>query len=164
MAGRGIVVNDRMETSDPDIYAVGECAEHRGICYGLVAPLYEMAAVIADQLTGTDRHYTGSATSTQLKVTGIDLFSAGDFAEGEERQEILLRDASHGRLPPAGDRGRDRIIGIVLYGDTADGAWFFQLLKDGADISDHARDADLRPGLCRECPGGPYRGRCSLAG
>ncbi len=135
MAGRGIVVNDRMETSDPDIYAVGECAEHRGICYGLVAPLYEMASVIADQLTGTDRHYTGSATSTKLKVTGVDLFSAGDFAEGAERQEILLRDASQGiyrRLVIEGNR----IVGIVLYGDTTDGAWFFQLLKDKTDISD----------------------------
>ena len=134
MVGRGIVVNDRMETSDPDIYAVGECAEHRGICYGLVAPLYEMAGVIADQLTGTDRHYTGSAVSTKLKVTGVDLFSAGDFAEAEQRQEILLRDAAHGvyrRLVIE----KDRIVGIVLYGDTADGAWFFQLLKEGRDIA-----------------------------
>jgi nitrite reductase (NADH) large subunit len=134
MTGRGIIVNDRMETSDPDIYAVGECAEHRGICYGLVAPLYEMAAVIADQLTGTDRHYTGSAISTRLKVTGIELFSAGDFADGEDRQEILLRDAASGvyRRLVLKD---EKIIGVVLYGDTSDGAWFFQLLKDGADIS-----------------------------
>jgi len=134
MTGRGIIVNDRMETSDPDIYAVGECAEHRGICYGLVAPLYEMAAVIADQLTGTDRHYTGSAVSTRLKVTGIDLFSAGDFADGEDREEIVLRDASAGiyRRLVLKD---NRIIGIVLYGDTADGAWFFRLLKEGADVS-----------------------------
>ncbi|MBZ0228557.1 MAG: FAD-dependent oxidoreductase, partial [Bauldia sp.] len=131
MVGRGIIVNDRMETSDPDVYAVGECAEHRGICYGLVAPLYEMAAVIADQLTGTDRHYTGSAVSTRLKVTGIDLFSAGDFADDEDRQEILLRDASIGvyRRLVLKD---DKIIGVVLYGDTTDGAWFFQLLKEGA--------------------------------
>ena len=135
MVGRGIIVNDRMETSDPDVYAVGECAEHRGICYGLVAPLYEMAAVIADQLTGTDRHYTGSAVSTRLKVTGIDLFSAGDFADDEDRQEILLRDASIGvyRRLVLKD---DKIIGVVLYGDTTDGAWFFQLLKEGADIAE----------------------------
>jgi nitrite reductase (NADH) large subunit len=135
IVGRGIVVNDRMETSDPDIYAVGECAEHRGICYGLVAPLYEMASVIADQLTGTNRHYTGSAISTRLKVTGIDLFSAGDFADDEDRQEILLRDAFVGvyRRLVLKD---DKIIGVVLYGDTNDGAWFFQLLKDGADISE----------------------------
>ncbi|HET7715474.1 MAG TPA: nitrite reductase large subunit NirB [Bauldia sp.] len=134
MTGRGVIVNDRMETSDPDIYAVGECAEHRGICYGLVAPLYEMAGVIADQLNGTDRHYTGSAISTRLKVTGIDLFSAGDFADGEDRQEIVLRDASSGiyRRLVLKD---DRIIGVVLYGDTSDGAWFFQLLKDGTDVA-----------------------------
>ena len=135
MVGRGIVVNDRMETSDPDIYAVGECAEHRGICYGLVAPLYEMASVIADQLTGTNRHYTGSAVSTKLKVTGIDLFSAGDFAEDPDREEILLRDASFGvyRRLVLQD---NRVLGVVLYGDTTDGAWFFQLLKDKTDVSD----------------------------
>jgi nitrite reductase (NADH) large subunit len=133
MTGRGIIVNDRMETSDPDIYAVGECAEHRGICYGLVAPLYEMAAVIADQLAGTDRRYTGSAVSTRLKVTGIDLFSAGDFADGEDREEIVLRDASAGLYRRLVLKD-NRIIGVVLYGDTADGAWFFRLLKDGTDV------------------------------
>jgi len=135
MAGRGIEVNDRMETSDPHIYAIGECAEHRGLCYGLVAPLYEMAEVVAAQLTGTDKQYTGSATSTRLKVTGVDLFSAGEFAEGPEFEEILLRDAERGiyRRLVLEDNA---ISGIVLYGDTSDGAWFFQLLKDKTDISE----------------------------
>lgn len=134
MAGRGIEVNDAMQTSDRDIYALGECAEHRGVCYGLVAPLYEMAEVVAAQLTGTDARYTGSATSTRLKVTGVDLFSAGAFAEGPEFEEILLRDARRGvyRRLVLEDNA---ISGIVLYGDTSDGAWFFQLLKDKTDIS-----------------------------
>ena len=134
--GRGIHVDDQMRTSDPNVFAVGECVEHRGACYGLVAPLYEMAKVVARQLAGEgDAAYEGSVTSTKLKVTGVDVFSAGDFAEGEGRDEIVFRDAQRGiykRLVLEGDR----IIGAVLYGDTADGLWFFQKLKDGADISE----------------------------
>jgi nitrite reductase (NADH) large subunit len=132
--GRGILVDDAMRTSDPDIFALGECVEHRNICYGLVAPLYEMAGVIADRLCGGDADYAGSVTSTKLKVTGIDLFSAGDFAEGEGREEIVLRDAVGGIYKRLVIR-ENRIIGTVLYGDTTDGPWFFDLLKKGADIS-----------------------------
>ncbi|WP_340117792.1 nitrite reductase large subunit NirB [Pelagibius sp. 7325] len=132
---RGVVVDDAMGTDDPDIFAVGECVEHRGVCYGLVAPLYEMAKVLAARLMGhTAAVYGGMAISTKLKVTGINLFSAGDFAEGEGREEIVLRDPSRNvyrRLILA----ENRIIGTVLYGDTSDSAWFFQLLKDGSDIS-----------------------------
>jgi len=133
---RGIVVGDDLLTSDPDISAVGECVEHRATCYGLVAPLYEMAKTIAARLAGDgEAIYTGSVTSTKLKVTGIDLFSAGDFSESPDRDEIVLRDAANGiykRLVLEGDE----IVGVVLYGDTRDGAWFFQLMKDGTDISD----------------------------
>ena len=133
---RGVVVDDGMATSDPEILSVGECVEHRGACYGLVAPLYEMAKVAAARLLGDGTAaYTGSVTSTKLKVTGIDLFSAGDFADGEDREEIVLRDARRGvykRLVIADNR----IVGAVLYGDTRDGSWFFDLLKSGTDISD----------------------------
>ena len=132
--GRGILVDDRMRTSDPSIHAVGECVEHRGTCYGLVAPLYEMGRVLAATLAGETAAYTGSVTSTKLKVTGIDLFSAGDFAEGDDRDEIVLRDPARGvykRLVLDGDR----IAGAVLYGETGDGAWFFDLLKKGTDVS-----------------------------
>ena len=133
---RGIVVSDTMATDDPAIFALGECVEHRGQCYGLVAPLYEMAKVVAQQLTGDEgAHYQGSATATKLKVTGIDLYSAGDFAEAEDRQEIVLRDASAGVYKRLVIR-QDRIIGAVMYGDTADGPWFFDLLKKGADVSE----------------------------
>ncbi|WP_193187456.1 nitrite reductase large subunit NirB [Nisaea sediminum] len=132
---RGIVVNDAMQTSDPDILAVGECVEHRGHCYGLVAPLYEMAKVVAERLLDKEAAYQGSVTSTRLKVTGIDLFSAGDFSEGKDREEIVLRDAVGGIYKRLVIRD-DRLIGIVLYGDTKDGAWFFQLMKDGTPIDE----------------------------
>ncbi|MEO1330645.1 MAG: nitrite reductase large subunit NirB [Pseudomonadota bacterium] len=134
--GRGVLVDDGMATSDPHIYAVGECVEHRGAVYGLVAPLYDMAKVLAARLAGdVEAAYEGSVTSTKLKVTGCDVFSAGDFAEGEGREEIVFRDAARGvykRLVLE----NDRIIGAVMFGDTADGSYFFQLLKDGTDISD----------------------------
>jgi nitrite reductase (NADH) large subunit len=133
---RGVAVDDAMGTDDPDVFAVGECVEHRGVCYGLVAPLYEMAKVLARRLAGDmAAGYTGMAISTKLKVTGIDLFSAGDFAEGEGREEIVLRDPARNvyrRLILADNR----IIGTVLYGDTSDSAWFFQLLKDANDITE----------------------------
>ncbi len=132
---RGITVGDAMQTSDPDIFAVGECVEHRGQCYGLVAPLYEMAKVLAAQLAGdTSASYAGSVTSTKLKVTGIDLFSAGDFSEGDESDEIVLRDPSRGVYKRIILRN-NRIAGTVLYGDTSDGPWLFDLLKKGTDIS-----------------------------
>lgn len=132
--GRGIKVDDSMRTSDEDIYAVGECVEHRGQCYGLVAPLYEMAKVLAAQLAGDDSaSYAGSVTSTKLKVTGIDVFSAGDFSEGDESDEIVLRDPSRGVYKRIVLRG-NHIAGAVLYGDTGDGPWLFDLLKKGTDI------------------------------
>ncbi len=132
---RGVVVSDDMRTSDPDVFALGECAEHRAECYGLVAPLYEMATVIAENLLGGDSAYTGSATATKLKVTGIDLYSAGDFAEGDGREEIVLRDAVAGIYKRLVIQD-DRIIGVVLYGETSDGPWFFDMLKKQVDISD----------------------------
>jgi nitrite reductase (NADH) large subunit len=132
---RGILVDDRLVTSDSAIQALGECVEHRGTCYGLVAPLYEMARAAALHLAGDDTAaYTGSVTSTKLKVTGIDLFSAGDFADAKDREEIVLRDAARGiyrRLVLK----ESRIIGAVMYGDTADGPWFFDLLKKGEDVA-----------------------------
>lgn len=132
---RGIVVNDAMVTSDPDILSVGECVEHDGMVYGLVAPLYDMAKVIAKTLTADAAAFVPVVTSTKLKVTGVDLFSAGDFAEGEGREEIVYRDAARGvykRLVLQDDK----LIGVVMYGETGDGSWFFGQMKDGADVSD----------------------------
>ncbi|EIM26706.1 nitrite reductase large subunit NirB [Microvirga lotononidis] len=133
---RGVLVGDDMRTSDPDIFSVGECVEHRGLCYGLVAPLYEMAKVVAAQLAG-DRTaaYTGSVTATKLKVTGIDLFSAGDFGEAKDRQDIVLRDAARGIYKRLVLK-ENRIVGAVLYGETGDGSWFFDLLRKETDVTD----------------------------
>ncbi|MBB6181515.1 nitrite reductase large subunit NirB [Pseudorhizobium flavum] len=132
---RGIVVDAGMQTSDGNILAVGECAEVAGQVYGLVAPLYEMARIAASRLAG-DRGpaFVHSDTSTKLKVTGIDLYSLGDFAEGDGREEIVLRDATAGVYKRIVLKD-NRIIGTVLYGDTADGAWFNDLKKKGTDIS-----------------------------
>ncbi len=137
---RGIVVDDHMVTSDPDILAVGECVQHRGACYGLVAPLWEMCRSLADYLTDQPCGYEGSVTSTKLKVSGIDLFSAGDFSGGDGSEDIVMRDAARGAYKRVVIRD-NKIIGAVLYGDTSDGNWYFDLLKKEEDIS------DIREGL-----------------
>lgn len=132
--GRGITVDDRMRTSDPAIFALGECVEHDGQLFGLVAPLYDQAKVLAATLLGQEAAFRPVQTATKLKVTGVDLFSAGDFAEAPGREDIVFRDPGRGvykRLVIEGNR----LIGAVMYGDTADGAWFFGLIKDGTDIA-----------------------------
>ena len=132
---RGVVVNDTMQTFDPRIYAVGECANHRGIAYGLVAPLFEMAKVCANHLAqfGIGR-YSGSLTSTKLKVTGVDLFSAGDFTSGDGTEDIVLADPGAGVYKKLVIKD-DKLIGAVMVGDTIDGTWFFKLLRDGTNVS-----------------------------
>lgn len=133
---RGIITDERMQTSDPDIFALGECVEVDGRVYGLVAPLYEMAKVMAAKLAGADdRRFVHSDTPTKLKVTGIDLYSIGDFADGEDREEIILRDAAAGIYKRVILQD-NRIIGTVLFGETADGAWFNDLKKKEVDISE----------------------------
>jgi nitrite reductase (NADH) large subunit len=132
---RGILVDAGMHTSDEAILAIGECAEVDGRVYGLVAPLYEMARVATARLSGdATAAFVHSDTPTKLKVTGIDLFSLGDFAEGEDREEIVLRDAAAGVYKRVVLRD-NRVIGTVLFGDTADGAWFNDLTRKGTDIA-----------------------------
>jgi nitrite reductase (NADH) large subunit len=133
---RGVVVSDTMQTYDPRIYAVGECANHRGIAYGLVAPLFDMAKVCANHLAGHGiGRYTGSLTSTKLKVTGIDLFSAGDFQGSDSSEDITLSDPINGVYKKLVIKD-DKLIGSVLYGDTIDGAYYFKLLCEGSKVSD----------------------------
>jgi nitrite reductase (NADH) large subunit len=133
---RGIVVSDTMQTFDPRVYSVGECVQHRGIAYGLVAPLFEMAKVCANHLAqhGIGR-YEGTVTSTKLKVTGIDLFSAGDFTGDENTEELVFQDVARGvyRKLVVQD---NKIKGAVMYGDTIDGTWYFDLMRDETDITD----------------------------
>src|SRR5205814_8909561 len=133
---RGIVVNDTMQTYDPRVYSVGECVAHRGIAYGLVAPLFEQAKVCANHLAqyGIGR-YEGSVVSTKLKVTGIDVFSAGNFTGGEGTEEILMHDRKGGVYKRILLKN-DKIVGAVLYGDTVDGSWYFSMLRDGKNVAD----------------------------
>ncbi|MEX3017594.1 nitrite reductase large subunit NirB [Gymnodinialimonas hymeniacidonis] len=133
--GNGIHVDDQMCTSDADVFAVGECVEHQGAIFGLVAPLYDQAKVLAQSLLGEEAAFVQKSLSTKLKVTGCDLFSAGDFADGEGREDIVFRDPSRGvykRLVIE----ENRLVGAVMYGDTADGSWYFGLIRDGTDIEE----------------------------
>ncbi len=133
--GKGIHVDDQMITSDVDVLAIGECIEHDGQLFGLVAPLYDQAKVAAASITGKDAAFVNRETATKLKVTGCDLFSAGDFAEGDDREDIVFRDPARGvykRLVLQDNR----VIGAVIYGDTADGGWFHGLIKDKTDVTE----------------------------
>jgi nitrite reductase (NADH) large subunit len=132
---RGVVVNDTLQTYDPRVYAVGECVQHRGQTYGLVAPLFEQAKVCANHLAELGfARYAGSMTSTKLKVTGIDLFSAGEFQGGEGCEEIVLKDAGRGVYKKVVLKD-NRVQGAVMYGDTMDGSWYFQLMREGTDVA-----------------------------
>jgi nitrite reductase (NADH) large subunit len=131
----GIVVNDTLQTYDPRIYAVGECVQHRQQLFGLVAPVFEQAKVCANHLAefGIAR-YEGSIVSTKLKVTGIDLFSAGEFQGGDGAEDLTYQDPARGVYKKLVVKD-NKIKGAVLYGDTIDGAWYFQLMRENADIS-----------------------------
>ncbi len=132
---RGIVVSDTMQTYDPCVYAVGECVQHRGQIYGLVAPLFEQAKVCANHLAQLGyARYVATLTSTKLKVTGIDLFSAGDFAGDATTEEIVFRDASRGVYKKLVIKEK-HILGAIAYGDSIDGSWYLQLMRDKTDIS-----------------------------
>ncbi|TYO68153.1 NAD(P)/FAD-dependent oxidoreductase [Bradyrhizobium hipponense] len=126
---RGIVVNDEMQTGSPDIYALGECAEHRGICYGLVEPAYEQARVLARHLAGRPASYQGSVVSTNLKVSGVSVFSAGDFMGGEGSESLVLTDRRRGTYKKL-VIADGRLTGAVLIGDTIDALWYLELIRN----------------------------------
>jgi nitrite reductase (NADH) large subunit len=131
---RGIVVDDAMQTSRAGIYAIGECAEHRGTCYGLVEPAYEQAQVLARRLAGQlGAKYPGSVLATNLKVSGVHVFSAGDFLGSPGTDEIVLADPGLGIYKKLVLDG-DRLAGAVLYGDTADGLWYLDLIRSGKPV------------------------------
>ena len=133
---RGILVNDTMQTYDPRVYAIGECASHRGIAYGLVAPLFEQAKVCANHLAQLGfARYQGSVTSTKLKVTGIDLFSAGEFMGAEGTETITLSDPIGGVYKKLVIKD-DVLVGACLYGDTADGGWYFRQIRENHNVSE----------------------------
>lgn len=139
MVNRGIVVDDRLSTSDPKIFALGECAEHRGVVYGLVEPAYEQAKVLARHLAGDESAcYAGSILATNLKVSGVSLFSAGEFMESSTDDILLFEDHGAGVYKKLVIENH-RLKGAVLFGDTADGLWYQGLIREGADVS-HLRD------------------------
>jgi nitrite reductase (NADH) large subunit len=133
--GRGVIVDDAMRTSDPAILAVGECAEHRGQCYGLVAPIWEMCKALGQTLTQGEGAYEGSVLSTRLKVSGVDVFSAGKFGGGTECEDIVFRDAGRGVYKRV-VLENGKVAGAVLFGDAVDGPWYFDLMKSGAEVAD----------------------------
>ncbi|MBB4394999.1 FAD-dependent oxidoreductase [Bradyrhizobium sp. ERR14] len=126
---RGIVVNDVMQTASPDIFALGECAEHRGTCYGLVEPAYEQARVLARHLAGRPAAYQGSVVSTNLKVSGVSVFSAGDFTGGEGSESLVLTDRRRGTYKKL-VIADGRLTGAVLIGDTVDALWYLELIRN----------------------------------
>ena len=131
---RGIVVDDVMQTAAPDIFALGECAEHRGICYGLVEPAYEQAGVLARHLAGRASAYDGSVVATNLKVSGVGVFSAGDFMGADGSEAIVLSDVRHGfykKLVIA----NGRLTGAVLVGDTADALWYLEMIRNRQPVA-----------------------------
>ncbi|MBO9597296.1 MAG: NAD(P)/FAD-dependent oxidoreductase, partial [Cohnella sp.] len=137
---RGIVVNDVMATSVPDIYSLGECAEHRGIVYGLVAPLYEQGAVLAKHLAGVEtKGYAGSVLSTKLKVSGVQVFSAGRFTDEPGTKALRVQDDLSGIYKKVVFQ-EGKVVGAVLFGDTAEGSKLFSLIRSGEDYTGRERE------------------------
>lgn len=131
--GRGICVDDQMRTGSADVFALGECAEHRGSCYGLVEPAYEQARILAEHLSGRPAHYAGSVVSTNLKVSGVSVFSAGDFLGETDADTLVFNDERRGtykKLVVADGR----LTGAVLVGDTQDALWYLELIRTTASI------------------------------
>ena len=125
---RGVAVDDHLQTSAPDIFALGECAEHRGICYGLVEPAYDQARVLAQHLAGKPAAYQGSVVATNLKVSGVSVFSAGDFIGADGSEAILLSDVRRGTYKKL-VIADGRLTGAVLIGDTGDALWYLELIR-----------------------------------
>jgi nitrite reductase (NADH) large subunit len=141
---RGILVGDGLETSDPAIFALGECVEHRGVAYGLVEPAYEQARILARRLSGdTKAAYPGSVLATNLKVSGVSVFSAGDFL-GEDKEAIIFTDEGRGVYKKLVVENQ-RLTGAVLYGDTTDGLWYLDLMRSKAEVSNIRHDLIFGP-------------------
>jgi nitrite reductase (NADH) large subunit len=148
---RGILVDDQLQTSAPGVYALGECAEHRGACYGLVEPAYEQARVLAGHLAGEPAEYQGSLLSTNLKVSGVDVFSAGDFIGDSGTEPIVYSDPEEGVYRKLVIRD-GRIAGVVLVGDTSDALWYLELLRNRVAISDMRDGLVFGRGFCEAAP------------
>jgi nitrite reductase [NAD(P)H] large subunit len=131
---RGIIVDDHLQTGTPDVFALGECAEHRGICYGLVEPAYEQAQVLAQHLAGRAAAYQGSVVATNLKVSGVSVFSAGDFMGADGSEAIVLSDVRHGTYKKL-VISAGRLTGAVLVGDVGDALWYLELIRSRQSVT-----------------------------
>jgi nitrite reductase (NADH) large subunit len=136
---RGVLVDDHLQTGAADVFALGECAEHRGICYGLVEPAYEQARVLARHLAGRTAAYTGSVVATNLKVSGVSVFSAGDFIGSDGTEEIVLSDERRGEYKKL-VISDGRLVGSVLVGDVADALWYLELIRNRASVARIRKD------------------------
>jgi nitrite reductase (NADH) large subunit len=136
---RGIIVNDQLQTGSDGIFALGECAEHRGICYGLVEPAYEQAKVLAQHLAGRSAAYNGSVVATNLKVSGVGVFSAGEFMGSDRSEAIVLSDFRRGIYKKLVIED-GRLTGAVLVGDTADALWYLGLIRNRENIAAVRKD------------------------
>jgi len=136
---RGIVVDDHLLTNANDVFAIGECAEHRGVCYGLIEPVNEQARVLAERLSGRETRYRGSVNATNLKVSGVHVFSAGDFIGAAGTESIVFADPGLGiyRKLVVAD---GRLAGAVFYGDTSDAPWYLDLIRGGAAVGAFRED------------------------
>jgi nitrite reductase (NADH) large subunit len=137
--GRGVIVDDRLQTGSDGIFALGECAEHRGICYGLVEPAYEQAKVLAQHLAGRNALYPGSVVATNLKVSGVSVFSAGEFMGSDRSEAVVLGDFRRGVYKKLVIED-GRLTGAVLVGDTADALWYLQMIRNRENIAGFRRD------------------------
>lgn len=145
---RAIVVDDTLQTYDPRIYAVGECVQHRMATFGLVAPIWDQARVCGAHLAGAGhRRYVQQATATKLKVTGVDLYSAGDFVGGDGTEDLVMRDPRRGIYKRLVLKD-NQLIGAVLYGDVKDGPWYFELIQKRADIASLRNQLLFGQALC----------------
>lgn len=154
---RGVIVDDTMQTFDPGIYAVGECAQHRGVAYGLVAPLYEQAKVCASHLAEEGiAIYQGSIPATKLKVTGIDVYSAGEFSDDRNKNSIVFRNITAGVYRKL-VINNNRITGVILYGDTRDSAWYYEKMLAGTDVSAMRRNLVFGRNLAELKPDAEFR-------
>ncbi|EJM96403.1 NAD(P)/FAD-dependent oxidoreductase [Herbaspirillum sp. YR522] len=146
---RAIIVDDTLQTYDPRIYAVGECVQHRRATFGLVAPIWDQARVAGAHLAGAGhRRYVQQATATKLKVTGVDLYSAGDFIGADDTEDLVLRDPRRGIYKRLVLRG-NRLVGAVLYGDVKDGPWYFELIQSARDVSAWRRELPFGQAMCQ---------------
>jgi len=136
---RGVVVDDVMQTSAAGIFALGECAEHRGICYGLVEPAYEQARMLARHLAGREAAYRGSVVATNLKVSGVAVFSAGDFMGAEGSESIVLSDVRRGAYKKL-VIADGRLTGAVLVGDVTDALWYLELIRNREPVARIRKD------------------------